>query len=384
MGAVAALPLIGKVALGAIGVGAASSSGAFKGAFGRPQQPPPPITSLPENQQIANQYKPINFASIMDELSGDKLEIVRGVDNRVSLNFANSRGRVNLDEPANINLPAVRQIRGRAIDERASEVIALSAAMTRLGNAIEQMETTSPYLIPQNQELINSYRTAVTGALNRGFDFKQQAIDQKLTKMGLANSSTAMGVQIALAREKATAYAESELKQAELAQNLKQQALGNLNQRGQLLNSQANTALNRFATETSNQLQLRGQDMQADLATQTLEQQRASEQAKLGLERTNILDRRRAMMLQAGADLFNGGNQSAINARQVDNNALMDANQNQMTAFNSRPRDPMKELLTAGIGAGIGSFAGQGGSLAFNSLFGPKKKAPWADKEIDF
>lgn len=376
-----AVPFIAKAAIGAIAGGIVASK---SGAFRSPQQPPPPITSLPENQQIANQYKPINFASIMDELSGDKLEIVRGVDNRLSLNFANSRGRVNLDEPANINLPAVRQIRGRAIDERASEVIALSAAMTRLGNAIEQMETTSPYLIPQNQELINSYRTAVQGALDRGFDFKQQAIDQKLTKMGLANSSTAMGVQIALAREKATAYAESELKQAELAQNLKQQALGNLNTRGQLLNAQANTALTRFATETSNQLQLREQDMRADLATQALEQQRASEQARLGLERTNILDRRKALMLGAATDLFNGGNQNAINSRLVDNNALNNANQIQLAAFNSRPRDPMKELLTAGIGAGIGGFAGQGGSMAFNSLFGPKKKAPWADKEIDF
>jgi hypothetical protein len=380
MGAVAAIPLIGKLALGAIGGLAVAKSG----AFGSPQQPPPPITSLPENQQIANQYKPINFASIMDELSGDRLEIVRGVDNRVSLNFANSRGRINLDEPANINLPAVRQIRGRAIDERAAEVIALSSAMTRLGNAIEQMETTSPYLIPQNQELINSYRTAVTGALDRGFDFKQQAIDQKLTKMGLANSSTAMGVQIALAREKATAYAESELKQAELAQNLKQQALGNLNQRGQLLNAQANTELNRFATETSNQLQLRGQDMQADLATQTLEQQRSMNQNILQLEQAGLKDKRRAMMLQAGADLFNGGNQSAINARQVDNNALTNANTTQLAAFNSRPRDPMKELLYAGVGAGIGSFATQGGSMAFNSLFGQEKIAPWADKKINF
>jgi hypothetical protein len=256
--------------------------------------------------------------------------------------------------------------------------------MTRLGNAIEQMETTSPYLIPQNQELINSYRTAVTGALDRGFDFKQQAIDQKLTKMGLANSSTAMGVQIALAREKATAYAESELKQAELAQNLKQQALGNLNQRGQLLNAQANTELNRFATETSNQLQLRGQDMQADLATQTLEQQRSMNQNILQLEQAGLKDKRRAMMLQAGADLFNGGNQSAINARQVDNNALTNANTTQLAAFNSRPRDPMKELLYAGVGAGIGSFATQGGSMAFNSLFGQEKIAPWADKKINF
>lgn len=372
MGAVAALPLIGKVALGAIGGLAASKSGAFR----TPSSPPPPITELSQNQQIANQYKPINFAKIMNDLTGDQLQIIRGVDGKMGLSFSNTKGRVDLTQSLNTNLPLVKQITGRAISERASEVIALSAAMTRLGSAIEQMELTSPYLIPQNQELINSYKTAVTSALDRGFDFKQNSIDQRLTKMGLANSSTAIGAQVALAREKATAYAEMELKQAELAQGLKQQALGNLNQRGQLLNAQANTELNRFGIETSNQLQLRNQDMQANLATQALEQQRAMNQSKLEFEKANMQSRDRALMLQAGTDLFNSGNQSAINARQVDNNALMGANQTQMERYNARPRNPMSELFNIGAGA----FIGGAGGMAASSLFGNDTPLPWLKK----
>ena len=52
------------------------------------------------------------------------------------------------------------QIRGCNIDE------SLSQAMIRLGGVIEQMERTSPYLIAQNQDLINSYRTAASSALD--------------------------------------------------------------------------------------------------------------------------------------------------------------------------------------------------------------------------
>ena len=108
----------------------------------------------------------------------------------------------------------------------------LNQEVEKVQSSFEQLEQTSPYLIPQNQEFINSYKTAVNNALDRGFDFRQQAIDTKLSKMGLSNSSTALGVQVALAREKANAFAEAELKQAELAQGLKQQAIGNIMNRG--------------------------------------------------------------------------------------------------------------------------------------------------------
>lgn len=290
----------------------------------RPKQPPAPIRQLSASESIASKYTPINFVSIMDGLMGDKLDVVRGVDGKISMNFTNPNGRTARMSPE------------RNIDERAVEVIALSSAMTRLGNAIEEMERTSPYLIPQNQELINSYKTAVNNALDRGFDFKQQAIDTKLSKMGLTNSSTALGVQVALAREKANAYAEAELKQAELAQGLKQQAIGNLVTRGGMMQDQANTELGRFATETGNQMQLRGQDIQKEIALSTLDQDRQK------------------FLTAAGLDALNTGNQQSINAGAVDTNRIAGLNSAQYQRY-SMTSNPMREMLgtftTAASGA---------------------------------
>jgi len=290
----------------------------------RPKQPPAPIRELSASESIASKYTPINFVSIMDGLMGDKLDVVRGVDGKISMNFTNPNGKTTRMSPE------------RNIDERAVEVIALSSAMTRLGNAIEQLEQTSPYLIPQNQELINSYKTAVNNALDRGFDFKQQAIDTKLSKMGLTNSSTALGVQVALARERANAMAEAELKQAELAQGLKQQAIGKLVTRGNMMQNQANTELARFGTETGNQMQLRGQDIQKEIAQATLAQDRQK------------------FLTAAGLDALNTGNQQSINAGAVDANRVAGLNNAQYQRY-SMTSNPMREMLgtftTAASGA---------------------------------
>jgi len=319
MGVAAALPVVGKALLGG-----AVAAGAMSIANRSTRKPPTPITSLPESQTMANKYKPINFVSIMDSLMGDKLDIVRGVDGKISMNFTNPNGKT------------VRMSPDRNIDEKAVEVIALSSAMTRLGNAIEELERTSPYLIPQNQELIDSYKTAVNNALDRGFDFRQQSIDGKLSKMGLSNSSTALGVQIALAREKANAMAEAELKQAELAQNLKQQAIGNLALRGKLVNDQANTELARFSQETGNQMQLRGQDIQKEIALSTLDQDRQK------------------FLTAAGIDALNTGNQQSINAGAVDASRVASFNNANLTKY-SMTSNPVAEAF--------GTF---GGSLAGN------------------
>lgn len=307
----------------------------------RPKQPPPPIRQLSASESIASKYTPINFVSIMDGLMGDKLDVVRGVDGKISMNFTNPNGRTNRMSPE------------RNIDERAVEVIALSGAMTRLGNAIEQLEATSPYLIPQNQELINSYKTAVNNALDRGFDFKQQAIDTKLSKMGLTNSSTALGVQVALARERANAMAEAELKQAELAQGLKQQAIGNLVTRGKLMQDQANTELARFATETGNQMQLRGQDIQKEIALSTLDQDRQK------------------FLTAAGIDALNTGNQQTINAGAVDANRVAGLNNAQYQQFDRRS-DPWGDMGRAMLMNAAGRITGNLVGNTFSD-FGVKK-----------
>lgn len=307
----------------------------------RPKQPPPPIRELSASESIASKYTPINFVSIMDGLMGDKLDVVRGVDGKISMNFTNPNGRTSRMSPE------------RNIDERAVEVIALSEAMTRLGTAIEQLEATSPYLIPQNQDLINSYKTAVNNALDRGFDFRQQAIDTKLSKMGLSNSSTALGVQIALARERANAMAEAELKQAELAQGLKQQAIGNLALRGKLMNDQASTELARFGTETGNQMQLRGQDIQKEIALSTLDQDRQK------------------FLVAAGLDALNTGNQQSINAGAVDANRVAGLNNAQYQRY-SMTSNPMREMLGAFTSAGAGAL----GTGIANKFLGIEEKKP--------
>ena len=308
----------------------------------RPKQPPPPIRELSASESIASKYTPINFVSIMDGLMGDKLDVVRGVDGKISMNFTNPNGKTTRMSPE------------RNIDERAVEVIALSSAMTRLGNAIEQLEQTSPYLIPQNQELINSYKTAVNNALDRGFDFKQQAIDTKLSKMGLTNSSTALGVQVALARERANAMAEAELKQAELAQGLKQQAIGNLVTRGKLMQDQANTELARFGTETGNQMQLRGQDIQKDIAQATLAQDRQK------------------FLTAAGLDALNTGNQQSINAGAIDANRVAGLNNAQYQRY-SMTSNPMSEMFGTFGGALAGGLGTSFANKFSNKLF--EKKA---------
>ena len=300
-----AAPFIGMAA-----VGAGASYLAAKSA----PKPPAPIRSLPEGQSAVSRFKPTNYMSIMNTLMGDQMEIIKDINGRMNISISNPKG-------SNVKIGPDRNI-----PEQALAVIMLSESMTDLGNAIEEMERTSPYLIPQNQELIDSYKTAVNNALDRGFDFKQQSIDGKLSKMGLSNSSTALGVQIALARERANAMAEAELKQAELAQGLKQQAIGNLVTRGKLMQDQANTELARFGTETGNQMQLRGQDIQREIAQSTLEQDRQK------------------FLTAAGIDAFNAANNQALNAENVDTNKINSLN-NAQNAQYDRTRKPFSEAL---------------------------------------
>jgi hypothetical protein len=351
MGASAA-GIAGSVALGA--------AGSFLASGG--DDTPPVIDQAPN--PIADRFEPINFTSVFDEISQDRLDITRGLDGRLNLQFANSNNRIDLNTPVqargvDTRLPAINRL-----SERAAGVVVLSEAMTRLGNTIEQMENTSPYLIPQNQELINSFRTASESALDRGLDFRQYAIDQKLAKYGLQNSSTAFGMQVALSREKANAYAELELKQAELAQGLKQQSLANLQQRGQLLGENANVELNRFAAESQNQLANEEMTQNQAMNERQLESQNENQRLATEFANRNMAESRRQNMAQLGLNAFNQGNQQAIAARQTDNNAIAQANDSQMQNYASTS-DPMREagvsiLSSLGTRAITNGFSGGG------------------------
>jgi hypothetical protein len=292
------------------GIGAGASYLAAKSA----PKPPTPIRSLPNGQSAVSRFKPTNYMSIMNTLMGDKMEIIKDINGRMNISISNPKG-------SNVKIAPDRNI-----PEKALAVIMLSESMTDLGKAIEELEITSPYLIPQNQELINSYKTAVNNALDRGFDFKQQSIDGKLSKMGLSNSSTALGVQIALARERANAMAEAELKQAELAQGLKQQAISNLMNRGKLLSEQGKIEVDRFKAENATGLELRDQDFKREIAQTSLEQDRQK------------------FLTAAGIDMFNNANNQALNAQNVDTNRINSLNSAQYGQYD-RTRKPFSEAL---------------------------------------
>jgi hypothetical protein len=287
------------------------SAGAIAGAtaYSLTKKPPSPIAKLSDG--IEKKFKPIDFVSIVDDMAGSKMDLMRGVDGQIKLNITEPNRK-----------PTIYASESR-ISEKTLGLIAINEAMNKLGNTIEQMENTSPFLIPQNQELINSYKTAVTKALDRGFDIKQQSIDSKLSKMGLSNSSNALNMQIGLAREKANSYANLALQESELAQNLKQQAIQNLNLRGNMLGAQANIGLN----EQAQNIQMRGQEMQKELGY------------------AQIAENRKQFAIQAGVNLMNSGNQNSLNARQLDNSALTNLNQANLASYSMQPANPFTQAL---------------------------------------
>ena len=344
---------------------AAAVTSLFLGASDVLEQGGPPAFVDKATNPIANKMPPINFTSVFNELSKDKLDIIRGLDGKMALKFSNSDGRIDLSSPVrsgNINtkLQAINPL-----DERAAGVVALSQAMGRLTASIEEMENTNPYLIEQNQDLINSFRESSTKAIDRGFDFRQYAIDQKLSKMGLGESSTAFGVQVALAREKANSYSELELKQAELAQGLKQQSLSNLHQRGDMIGKNAGIELEKFNSESRNHLANEQLRQQQAIAEKEFEFK--NEEQRLGTEfaNRNMSEQRRRHMAELGVSMMSGGNQQAISAQQTDNNSIAQQNQAQYAQFDRTPSDPWKDLGMNFVGNTMGAITGgmTGGSM---------------------
>ena len=388
---------IGKFVGGAVGaVGgffAGGPAGAIAGASlgyglggGMKSSKPPAINNQAANP-IANQLPPVNFVSVLDQISGQNFSITRGADNRIDLKFGGN-SRVALDAPididqVNTNLPAVRPVRGRNLPEieQAANVVVLTSALRQLGDTLELMERTSPLLVAQHQDLLTSYKTAQQRALDKGFDYRQNGLDVKLAKMGLLNSSTALGTQVALAREKSDATLKANLDYNVFAQGLKQQSIENIQKEGEHIATNAGIELGRFNSESANKLQLRGQDMQAELAVQQLEQQRASEQARLQLAsndqrigaelgRRGLAADQTSKLLQAGLNTFAGSNDQAIGARTVDNKAISENNYFNQQRY-GLTSNPWKEAFNVGLG----SFAGGvGGNFANRLLQAPTKR----------
>jgi hypothetical protein len=367
---------VGAVAGATIGSGALSN-------IGKKSSPPAPVNQVPGGQAIGSRLPPVNLVQIIDELSNDRLDLARSADGKIALRFAGSRNKVDLGAPVNTgsfdgNLPPVRRITGRNITEEAAAVIALTQSMRQLIGTIEQVERSNPMLLEQNQGLLQNFRAAQQLAVERNFDIRQNGIDTKLAKMGLLNSSTGLGAQVFLARERADAQLKADLDYSTLAQNLKQQSLENMYKRGDQLANTANVELGRFATETRNQLEMRGQDMQAQQAEQQLEQSRAYNQSQLQLARNDQLiqaelgrrnliagqeGNNRNSLLSAGLNLLNSGNEQAIGARSVDNQAINNANQWQYQRY-AMTSNPWQQAGNMAIGNFMGRVGGQLGDSA--------------------
>jgi hypothetical protein len=263
----------------------------------------------------------------------------------------------------------------------AAAVATLTGELKNLQDTIGVIENTAPELIPQNKALIDSFKAASQRAMDKGFDIRRNGLDQKLRQMGLANSSTALGTQIALAREKVDSEINNALQVAELGQKTKQQTIANQFQLGQQIVQQAGIELNRYNSETQNELTARGQD----LGREQLIQQRGSEQARLNLANeqmrigTELATRQlRAGVMQArnptgaAVSLLTQGNNQALGAIQGDNRAMHDLNmaelgQSQLEiqrfqANQAAQSNPMGQLLMTGGGALLGGVAGSFGT----------------------
>ena len=344
----------------------------------------PPINVTPYTpQQIAPEFKPINAMNWFDNISGEQFSFVRDREGSLTVNTRDISGRPAIDAPipmnnVNIALPEVGNL--AAFNNRyAAAVATLTQELRDLGTTITTIENTAPDLIPQNRALIDSFKEASQRAIDKGFNIRRNGIDKKLREMGLFNSSTALGSEIALARERVDAEINNRFRTAELANKAKQQTLANQFQLGSQIVQTAGVELDKYKTESQNELNARGQD----LGREHLVQQRGSEQARLNLQQeqmriaTELATRqlRSSLMQQrnptnAAVSMITNTNQQAIQASSADNNAMHQLNMAQIgegqanvqrfQANQAAQSNPMGELLMTG---GTALFGGLGGSV---------------------
>jgi hypothetical protein len=346
----------------------------------------PPINVTPYTpQQIAPEFKPINAMNWFDNISGEQFSFVRDREGNLTVNTRDTSGRTAVDAPipmnnVNIALPEVGNL-AQFNNRYAAAVATLTQELRDLGNTINIIENTAPDMIPQNRALIDSYKQASQRAIDKGFDIRSNGIDKKLRQMGLLNSSTALGSEIALSRERVDAEINNRFQTAELANKTKQQTLANQYQLGQQIVQTAAVEMNRYNSESQNELTARGQD----LGREQLVQQRGSEQARLNMAqeqmristelanrnlRMNVMQQRNPT--NAAVSMITNTNNQAIQAVSADNNAMHQLNvaeighgQAEVQRFQANQAaqsNPMGQLLMTGAGALLGGVGGSLGS----------------------
>lgn len=412
------------------------------GFFDDDDEESPPINMTPFAPTVAaNAFQPINFMQLMDDVTGEEFSFVRGVDNSMYLEInkkiqdtekqlktardrlgfmtssdevrnlegqlvqlqnqaasvkdqpdsrglkkdqiimrtGNSRSRIPFDSIINAGNPDVALSEIGKFDVQYAGIIAdISSRLRGLAETIQIAERTDPALLEQNKPILDAFRAANKQAMDKGFDIKQNGLDMKLAKMGLTNSSTAIGSQIALSRQRVDAEIDTSLKEAQLAQGLKQQSMSNMFKLGGQLVQEGGIGLGARAQ---------------DLAREGLEQQRSIKQAELNLNKeqqrinSEVQSRQIAAQLAISRNPMNfalpflgQGNNQALQALHSDNNVglglqkneLMQSGLEQQKFRNDQAAqsNPLGQLAMTGLGAGLGGFAGFGGQLGAAKLFG--------------
>lgn len=425
------------------------------------ESPPPVVMNDYQPPSIGSQIPTVNFLEAFDAISGEQVSFVRGVDGEryldiksrydaakkiadsnelhgvgegdpyrqqannlkqqldtakseqeqktglksgeIRLSFKDLSGKPPIDAPidyndVNTNLPAVQNL--PAFNMRyAAAVSNLTATLRQFGNTIDTINNTNPELIAANQGLINSYKAANQQALNRNFDIKKSGLDLELTKRGLSSSSTAIGAQINLLRERQEAQVNNNFKEAAFAQGLKQEQLQNMFNLGNQMVNEAGIELNQYSQESRNELVARGQDQDQD----RIRQEQAARQVQFNLAKNEQiingeLGRRHLRLAQQSnrnlpalaAGFASNANQQALGAAGLDVQANLGVQQNQLSQSSlnlqrhqyeqaSKP-DFWGNLLATGAGAAVGAatggtgIGGYLGNFAGASLFGKENK----------
>lgn len=331
---------------------------------GKPFKPPERNLAGYDPIRASDSFKPVNFARIFDDLTGDEVTFVRGADgenriqgagdNGINISFRNLKGKPSLSDLVTSRNDV--QLRDLGVSENSQiEYLATLANVTNrlrdLSNTIETVEKTDPMLLEANRGFIDSFKAANQQALDRGFDIRRNGIDRDLARMGLLDSSTALGAQVALARERTDSEIQNNFNTYSLAQGLKESSLDTMFKRGDQLVQEANIGLG-----------LRGQDMARDLnqAQLNLAQSDQAIGARAEEMRARPLDR----LIEA---FVNAGQDRSLAAIGQDNNAMsnrfMESLRASESAFNqekqqySMKRNPVRELLNTAAGQFIGSKA---------------------------
>lgn len=347
-------------------------------------------------------------------LEGEASNLERyGGDNEIQINDLS--GRIPLDAPfesvlpeiANLpnidmNLPHVREL--IPFEMRYAAAVAESTQRLReLSDTITGLEVSDPMAIERYQPFLESFRQANRLAMDRGFDIKYNGLDNKLREMGLNNSTTALGAMISLQKQRVDTEIENNLKEYAFANQLKQESIQNLLKTGNTIAQEGELAYKQFAQDSSNQLQIR----QQDLGVEELEQQRARaiQNAQLAERQQNIaleglkLDKgkterqselaKRELTLnmlinrdpsKMGLNFIANNNTNAVNAIGATNNAMYQKQSNELQASSleqerfrneqaaNAENDPFGNILKSGISNFTSTVGGNLGSALTNKI----------------